>query len=256
MKKQELEFAKRQILEELSLEVPLPLAENDREVAERELALANKEGKDFPSTKRMAELAQSLTEVDRKDNDLALIAYIEREERIFRAIEKIIVEKKLKQGFTSVDEFVGYSLTVQNRRKSRMGFALQNHLEKIFTDNKLKFNAQVLTEGKSKPDFIFPGSKEYQNKKFEDDLLIMLAAKSSCKERWRQILAEAQRIPNKHLCTLEQSISVDQTSEMAGKKVTLVIPSPLHQTYAVSQQKKLWTLNQFVDYVKSKQARK
>ena len=135
-----------------------------------------------------------------------------------------------------------------------MGHALQNHLAKIFIENKLKFEAQALTEGKSKPDFIFPGKKEYQDKKYKTDFLVMLAAKSSCKERWRQILDEAERIPNKHLCTLEQAISSDQTSAMMERKVTLVIPSLLHNTYTVAQQKNLRTINQFVDYVKFKQS--
>ncbi len=253
MRAQELEFAKQQILEELGLELSIPVSVDNGEIAARELDLANKEGRTFPSTKRMSELAQSLVAIDGADNDFALIAYIDREEGIFRAIEKILVDKKLKQGFSSVDDFIEYSLSVQNRRKSRMGFALQNHLAKIFTENKLRFEAQVLTEGKSKPDFIFPSKKEYHDKKYKDDLLIMLAAKSSCKERWRQILDEAERIPNKHLCTLEQAISVDQTLVMVNRNVTLVIPSRFHNTYTADQQRSLWSINQFVDYVKFKQ---
>lgn len=256
LQSQELEFVKRQILEELGFDISVPSSEDDSKIAIRELKLAEKDGKAFPSTKRMAELAQSLVGVDLDDNDLTLTAYIDMEERIFRAIEKILVDKKLRQGFSSVDDFIEYSLSVQNRRKSRMGYALQNHLAKIFTLNKLKFEAQVLTEGKSKPDFIFPGKEEYHTKRYKADLLIMLAAKSSCKERWRQILDEAARIPNKHLCTLEQAISVDQTSAMTDRNVTLVIPSLLHNTYTKSQQKNLWSINQFVDYVKFKQSKK
>ena len=42
----------------------------------------------------------------------------------------------------------------------------------------------------------------------------MLAVKSTCKDRWRQILAEADRLPVKHLLTLEPGISVAQTDEM------------------------------------------
>jgi hypothetical protein len=136
-----------------------------------------------------------------------------------------------------------------------MGYALQNHLARIFSENKLSFDAQVLTEGKSKPDFIFPGKNEYHSKTFKPDLLVMLAVKSSLKERWRQILTEAKKIPAKHLCTLQQAISVDQTSEMTEEKVTLVIPGPLHNTYTNIQKKKLWTLDQFVDHVKFKQSR-
>lgn len=249
---QELEFAKRQILEELGIEVSVSSLEDDT-IAVRELALANKQGRDFPSTRRMSELAQSMVEVDFNNADSALVTFIDREERIFRAIEKILVTQKLDQGFNSVDDFIGYSLSVQNRRKSRMGYALQNHLSRIFVVRQLRFEAQVLTEGKNKPDFIFPGSREYHDARFDASGLVMLGVKSSLKDRWRQILDEAERIANKHLCTLEQAISVDQTRAIANRNITLVIPDVLHLTYYAEQQKNLWSINQFVDYVSSLQ---
>lgn len=247
---QELELAKRRILDELGIEVSIPSSGDDDGIAVRELALANEEGRKFPSTKRMSELAQSLVEVDFRDADATLVAYIDREEKIFRAIEKILVETKLRNGFSSVDDFISYSLSVQNRRKSRMGLALQNHLSKIFLENHLRFESQVFTEGKNKPDFIFPGKAEYHNLEFNSELLVMLAAKSSCKERWRQILDEAERISEKHLCTLEQAISVDQTQAMAGRNVILVIPSLFHATYTEEQRRTLWSIDKFIDHVR------
>ncbi|EJA5030400.1 hypothetical protein MU985_004932 [Salmonella enterica] len=42
----------------------------------------------------------------------------------------------------------------------------------------------------------------------------MLAYKSTCKDRWRQMLNEAVRIPDKHLLTLESSICENQTNEI------------------------------------------
>ncbi len=96
-----------------------------------------------------------------------------------------------------------------------MGYSLQNQLGALFDSHKLKYEAQAVTEGKNKPDFIFPGSKEYLDSRFKSELLVMLGAKSTLKERWRQILMEAARIPRKHLCTLEPSISKDQTDEIA-----------------------------------------
>lgn len=250
LQEQELEFARRQILEELGVGVSIPSQEDDDEIAARELGLANEDGRDFPSTDRMSKLAQSLIDADLRDGDAALLAFLDREERIFRSIEKILVAQKLEEGFSSVDDFISYSLSVQNRRKSRMGYALQNHLSKIFTARQLRFEPQVTTEGRNKPDFIFPGAREYRDMGFNPALLVMLAAKSSLKDRWRQILDEAERIPNKHLCTLEQAISVDQTRAMTGRNVTLVIPKAFHVTYTEEQQRNLWSIEQFVDYIK------
>jgi EcoRII C terminal len=113
---------------------------------------------------------------------------------------------------------------------------------------------QAVTEGKNKPDFIFPGSNEYRDQRFRSELLVMLGAKSTLKERWRQILTEAARIPRKHLCTLEPSISKDQTDEIAKHAVQLVVPEPFHQTYTEGQRKQLWTVAAFVEFVRKMQA--
>jgi hypothetical protein len=64
-----------------------------------------------------------------------------------------------------------------------MGYSLQNQLGALFDSQNLKYEAQAITEGKSKPDFIFPGSKEYHDRAFDSTLLIMLGAKSTLKER-------------------------------------------------------------------------
>jgi len=125
---QELEFIKRQILDELNIEVPIGSSDDDYELASRELYAAQQVGRDFPSTRRMSELAQSLVIVEYRDADTALLVCLDREERVFKAIEKIIVGEKIRTGFSDIDEFAEYSLSVQNRRKSRMGSALQNHL--------------------------------------------------------------------------------------------------------------------------------
>jgi hypothetical protein len=114
-------------------------------------------------------------------------------------------------------------------------------------------NRQRPHKGKNKPDFIFPGSKEYLDRQFKSELLVMLGATPTLKERWRQILTEAERTPREHLCTLEPSISKDQTDEIAKHAVQLVIPESFHQTYTDAQKKQLWTVSAFVEFVKKMQ---
>lgn len=250
---QNLEFAQQQILDELGIEVLIPSTVEENDIALQALEEARAIGRNFPSTNRMANLAQSLVEVNFNDGDTTLVQFLEKEERIFKAIERILVQDKLNQGFSSVDDFISYSLSVQNRRKSRMGFALQNHLSCIFRENRILFSAQVHTEHDNIPDFIFPGGEQYWNPNFDSNLLTMLAAKSSCKERWKQILDEAEKIPNKHLCTLETAISPEQTQSMIRKNVRLVIPSSFFNTYLPSQLENIWSINQFLEYVRYKQ---
>lgn len=135
-----------------------------------------------------------------------------------------------------------------------MGHALQKHLAALFTTHHLRFGPQADTEGKNKPDFLFPGATEYHDSAFPVARLCMLGAKSSAKDRWRQILTEAARLPIKHLCTLEAGISTAQTTEMTTHGIQLVIPSALHITYEPAQQPALMTLGAFVDFVRGIQS--
>ncbi len=245
---QTLDFAQVQILDELGIEISVPAAPTDEEI------ILAKFGPRFPTTAEMSDFARTQIQVDTNDCDSALIGWLTREEALFRALEAVGVRQQLAQGFRDVEHFISYSLSVQNRRKSRMGNALQNHLAALFDIQRLRYETQKKTEGKKKPDFLFPGHVAYHNPAFPAIQLAMLAAKSSCKDRWRQILTEAVRIPEKHLCTLESGISTDQTDEMQVQQVRLVIPATLHVTYTAQQRQTLMSLNEFADYIRFMQA--
>jgi hypothetical protein len=139
------------------------------------------------------------------------------------------------------------------RRKSRAGNALENHLETIFKSHGVTYSRTAVTERNLKPDFIFPDIKHYHDQSFPSARLTMLASKTTSKDRWRQILNEAARIPVKHLITLEPSISENQTSEMQSERVQLVIPSPLHDTFTTAQRSWLLDVSDFVELVKARQ---
>lgn len=81
----------------------------------------------------------------------------------------------------------------------------------------------------------------------------MLGVKSTCKDRWRQVLAEADRINHKHLLTLEASISRHQTDEMQAKNLQLVLPRGLHKTYTPEQQAWLMDISSFIALVRKRQ---
>ena len=245
---QTLNFAQTQILQELGVEIMVSAAPTDEEI------ILAKFGNRFPTTAEMSNFARTQIQLDTNDCDAALIGWLGREEALFRALEAVGVRQQLAQGFRDVEHFISYSLSVQNRRKSRMGNAFQNHLAALFDIQRLRYGAQKTTEGKNKPDFLFPGQFEYRNPNFPADRLAMLAAKSSCKERWSQVLPEADRIPEKHLCTLEQGISTAETEKMIRYHVRLVIPSPLHTTYTPSQRLALMSMNEFVEFIRSIQA--
>ena len=85
--------------------------------------------------------------------------------------------------------------------------------------------------------------------------LTMLGVKSTCKDRWRQVLTEAKRINKKHILTLESAISVNQTNEMKQAALQLVIPKEIHSTYRQDQRQWLITVNDFMKLVTDRQKR-
>lgn len=215
-------------------------------------------GAKFPTTRVFSEFARStLKGLDpNEDPDAVLMAWMEREEILFRTLEKHIVGEWLQNSFTGeVEDFMKASLSIQNRRKSRAGSALEGHLETIFTALQIQFSTQGRTENNSKPDFLFPTHTAYHDPLFPREKLTMLGVKTTCKDRWRQVLSEAERIPTKHLLTLESAISTNQTNEMRANQLQLVIPSALHSTYGDEQRNWLWSLRDFTTSVLRAQRR-
>lgn len=249
----EVDFAARYILDELGIEPEEPEAARlDR--------LIDRFGLSFPDTKAISKLAwTSLPEVDPRDGpDAALLAWMDREEQLFRRLERRVVAARLESGFMNgkeadVDGFLKFSLSVQNRRKSRAGQALENHLEALFKAHQLHFDRGKETENRNKPDFLFPGQAEYRDPSFPATRLTMLGAKSTLKDRWRQVLSEATRIETKHLLTLEPGVSTNQTDEMQAKRLQLVVPAGVQKTYTGAQRRWLMDVQSFVELVRDRQ---
>ena len=248
---EELDFAKQSILQVLGLQ-PFEFSNSDSELLIRNF------GNKFPSTKEFSEFSRmSIIEKTRdfKSPDQILEAWLRQEEVLFRALENVIVTEQLEVGFEGVDEFVTLALSVLNRRKVRAGLSLENHLEELFSISNVKFERTPRIEGNSRPDFLFPSAAAYGDLSISSPPLQMLAAKASCKDRWRQILAEVSslRIPVKHLCTLETAITENQTDEMQRNSVQLVVPSSVRKTYTERQQMWIYSVEDFIDLLRSNQ---
>lgn len=242
-------FTSRFILENIGIEIEEPLKETFLD----NMLAKFKNG--FPTTREFSAYARSTLDVRSRDGqDAALMAWMEREEILFRALEHYLIADRLTQGFDNdVDGFLKFSLSVQNRRKSRVGYALENHLQAIFDECNIRYSRTSITEQKSRPDFLFPGQKEYHDPDFSPLRLTMLGVKSTCKDRWRQVLAEADRIDRKHLLTLETAISTNQTNEMQAKNLQLVLPQLLHATFTADQQQWIMDVETFVNLVRKRQ---
>ncbi|MCE5399119.1 type II restriction endonuclease [Klebsiella oxytoca] len=201
----------------------------------------------FPTGSEIIQYAADYYKIGTSNPDEQLLERRSVEFDLFLKVEEIHVLDIIRKGFGSVDEFIAMANSVSNRRKSRAGKSLELHLEQLFLEHGLKsFETQCITEGKKKPDFIFPSSEAYHNDKFPDEKLRMLAVKTTCKDRWRQVLNEANRITCIHLFTLQEGVSLTQFKEMQEEGIRLVVPSPLHSKYPESIRGELITLGGFI----------
>lgn len=214
---------------------------------------------DFPASEIMSAAARAIEErayghpeYVRTNPDGKIISWTNMEYTLFRALEYDRYGGIITRGFASVDEFVRIANMVLNRRKSRAGKSLEHHLTAIFDGNDIEYAAQAVTEKNKRPDFLFPSGEAYHNYRFPADRLVSLAAKTTCKDRWRQVLNEADRLRNgpKYLCTLQQGISRAQMDEMQAEHVILVVPRPYIDTYPKDCRDRIWTIFRFVQYVK------
>ena len=249
-----LEYAVRRIFEELGIEYK---SDTDDRLLNN---LIDKFGQAFPKTAVFSEYARSLvTDFNPvEDPDSTLSKWYGMEERLFYVYERYLIQDRVEKGFVyngliDVDDFIQYSLSVQNRRKSRAGLSLENHVCALLDANHVLYAHGKYTEGRSKPDFIFPSIDSYHDQTYPFEYLTMLGAKTTCKDRWRQVLPEADRIKHKHVLTLEPSISEKQTNGMIKENVQLVLPASIHNTYTPKQQSWIWTMKDFICLVHERQ---
>ena len=185
--------------------------------------------------------------------DLEILNWLDSEFQLFKMIENDRYSHQIKTPFATVESLIETANTILNRRKSRAGKSLEHHLSEIFTIFGLIYDPQAVTEDKKKLDFLFPGSEAYSDLKFNRNNLFVLAAKTTCKDRWRQILNEADKVKTKHLFTLQQGISKNQLDEMYKYGVCLVVPRPYIKSYPPEYIDKILSLDSFVKSIQLSQ---
>jgi hypothetical protein len=174
---------------------------------------------------------------------------------MFLSIEQVIELNTIREGFTDLDSFLKKANSILNRRKSRTGKSLELHLKNVFLEEGLEeetsFSYQKTSEGKKTPDFLFPSKAHYDNPHYNSDNLRMLGVKTTLKDRWRQILNEADRIPVKHLMTLQEGVSHNQFSEIESSGLKLVVPTANLTSFHKEIRDRLIPLESFIREIQS-----
>ena len=213
-----------------------------------ELWDGSRDGAEFPTGKELIDfIVRKYADTAKLPVDRRLLTRRDLEYVEFRRLEKTVVLPRVKDGFDGVDQFVDYANSVTNRRKSRSGKSLELHMVNILEEEGIhNFAHDKVTEGNKRPDFIFPSIAAYKNPTYPEKDLRMLACKTTCKDRWRQVIDEAPRIRLKHLLTLQQGVSENQYAQMQEAGVRLVVPKGLHSSYPKKVRPNLESVEGFI----------
>ena len=191
----------------------------------------------LPTTREMATAAVEIVRRRGKwpdDPDSYLSAALGAETDLYYGIETEIQSARLSnlmETQPTVTDVIDFAMGVQQSRRSRRGQSLQNHFAAVLANQKIPFTAQCRTESGETPDFVVPSCDRYHDQAYPADRLRMVACKSTAKERWRQVLHEAARIPEKYLLTLDADLTQSTVAAMASAGVLPFLPHEILDGY-------------------------
>lgn len=208
------------------------IASADRALIGNAIAVGN-----LPSTRAMADeagrIVRSLHAGELAPDD-QIHWSLEAETALFQHIEERVGQKWLDDlaaaGRISFSDAATLVMRQLQSRKSRRGQSLQNHFRSVLDAHAIRYGAQCRTERDERPDFLIPGCTQYSDPSFPDSALRMVACKSKVRERWRQILEEADRIPEKYLLTLDPALTDDTITKMVGSRLSVFLPQQVIRT--------------------------
>lgn len=210
---------------------------------------------EFPKPAELAALAVKLEPMPGAQSDARLMRRRECETAMYLALCDAHLRSALLRARDDLSLIRIAAMTEFQRSKSRSGRSLELHLETVFREEGLDrlpgFVVQATTERGNRPDFLFPSEGCYHDPGYSAIRLRMLASKSTVKDRWRQVLREADRIRPKHLFTIQEGVTVPQMEQMAVEGVKLVVPAPLHRRFQADSRSQLMSLDDFVADVRT-----
>lgn len=204
----------------------------------------------FPSTAWMSSTARAIVEACRGDEvlspDSALVANLGVEFDLFKGIEAREVLHRVQGGFICVDDFVKEANSVLQRRKARAGKSLESHIEAVLMREGVAFESQPVLDG-TRPDFVMPSRAAYDRAVTPLNDVFVVAVKTTCKDRWRQITKEGPKASTRYLITLQHGVSSPQMREMREAGIRLVVPADRHKDFAQADRHDLLSIEQFIE---------
>jgi len=205
------------------------------------------------SRETLEALQECVKQFDQLTADKTLVRCVDAEYKLYRLAERQICQSEIVRVFKDVDDFLATASSIMNRRKSRAGRSLENHFDYLLRQAAIPHVIRP-SEVDGKPDIIIPSVEAYRDNRYPTNKLFMVGVKTTCKDRWRQVLNEAKRIKEKHILTIQQGISKRQLNDMKEDGVQLIVPGEFHKQYPPKSDMRLLQVDEFVHVVRQRLA--
>lgn len=156
-----------------------------------------------------------------------------RAERRYRAAEVIRIitsggadiVSSVVRGFPDLDATF---LSASQHRKSRAGRSFEQHIARLLRDGQIAFEEQAVTGGR-RPDFVLPSLVVLKAKKRAFEEAMVLSAKTTLRERWKQVAMEKFNCAL-FLATVDDRVSSAAIDDMSNQGIHLVVPESLKKS--------------------------
>lgn len=223
----------------------------DRKIREFSAAMtAFPTGAVFSQTTR-AILTECLKKFPQLAADEALLCAYQTEYQVFQSVERQVCQNEVSgRLFKNIDDFINTASSIMQRRKSRAGRSFENHVEHLLTQAGVPHKMRAALGADGRPDIVIPDERAYFDASFPTEKLFIVGLKTTCKDRWRQVLNEGRRVAAKHILTLQPGITSAQLAEMHAAQVSLVVPKALHKSFPKERTINLLSVESFIQTVK------
>ncbi len=206
-------------------------------------------GEEF-SSRALAALEECIRDFRALPSDEMLMRCVEAEYALFRLVERRLCEPEISRVFKSVEDFIETAARIMNRRKSRAGRSLENHVGHVLNLAGIPHDVRPQIEGR--PDIVIPGKREYDDPRYPEDRLFVVGVKTTCKDRWGQVVKEARRVRHKHILTTQRGIASGQLHEMNEAGVSLIVPKSIQPDYPRERDIEMLTVSGFIGMVRDR----
>lgn len=190
-------------------------------------------------------------EFELRHRSLSLVKVIVGSDPKAASVQNVL--RSIIKEFPRIDKIL---LSAAQQRKSRAGYSFEHHIERMLVDGKIPHEVQVVIESRKRPDFVLPTFAVYRNKSRPREHALVLSAKTTLRERWKQVVGEIKNC-DLYLATIDENIADNAIVDMESNGITLVVPESLKQSDITTYKKQSNVItfrDFFTEEIKTKRA--